>query len=382
MAEIILRNYPELKPFVLGDVQCTGTTLGSGAYGTVREVSVGAAAKTVLDLRRTETTDAKISEAQTQFLKECQLISTLRHPNIVQFLGISFFPDSQLPALVMERLVTSLHDLLDPNHPSPCGGLSPLPLFSIELKCSVLYDIASGLKYLHERSPPIVHRDLSAKNVLLSSDMVAKIADLGVARLLPRVRGALTMTKDPGSRVYMPPEASASTADDKKSKYDASIDIFSLGILTIFTISEIFPCDPLPSTYIEDQTKNLVPRTEIDRRSEYMRAVQDKLRASDQQHPKDHPLVQLIKQCLQNDPADRPGIQEVLGQIKKARVGFDGEDSERKKQNLVKSLQIKPRKEVAVIIHCHNYTPITSITRWGKIICMLNMPGPWTIHLK
>ena len=344
MAKIILRNYPELRPFVLGDVQCTGTVLGSGAYGTVREVSVGAAAKTVRDLQWTETTDAKITEAQTQFLKECQLISTLRHPNIVQFLGISFFPDSQLPALVMERLVTSLHNLLDPNHPSPCGGPSPLPLFSIELKCSVLYDIASGLKYLYERSPPIVHRDLSATNVLLSSDMVAKIADLGVARLLPRVRDALTMTKDPGSRVYMPPEASAPT---EKSKYDASIDIFSFGILTIFTIGEIFPCNPLPPTYIEDQTKNLVPRTEIDRRSEYMRAVQDKLQASDQQNPiEDHPLVQLIKQCLQNDPADRPGIQEVLLHIEKVREGFDGGDSERKKRKLVKSLQIKPRKQV------------------------------------
>ena len=350
MAEIILRNYPELKPFVLGDVQCTGTTLGSGAYGTVREVSVGAAAKTVRDLQWTETTDAKITEAQTQFLKECQLISTLRHPNIVQFLGISFFPDSQLPALVMERLVTSLHNLLDPNHPSPCGGSSPLPLFGIELKCSVLYDIASGLKYLHESSPPIVHRDLSAKNVLLSLDMVAKIADLGVARLIPRVRGALTMTKDPGSRVYMPPEA-------EKSKYDASIDIFSFGILTIFTISEIFPHNPEPPTYTEDahaidESKKLVARTEIERRHHYMRAVQHKLQASDQQHPvEDHPLVQLIKQCLQNDPSDRPGIQEVLAHIEKARVGFDGEDSESKKQKLVKALQIKPRKQVSLHIH-------------------------------
>ena len=59
--------------------------------------------------------------------------------------------------------------------------------------------------------------------------MVAKIADLGVARNLPAGRNAVTMTKGPGALVYMPPEAFAPTqSSNEKSKYDASIDIFSL----------------------------------------------------------------------------------------------------------------------------------------------------------
>ncbi|CAI8028548.1 hypothetical protein GBAR_LOCUS16268 [Geodia barretti] len=63
----------------------------------------------------------------------------------------------------MERLLTSLHDLLAPDPPPPSGAVTPLSFFSMALKCSVLYNVACGLAYLHERSPPVIHRDLSAE---------------------------------------------------------------------------------------------------------------------------------------------------------------------------------------------------------------------------
>ena len=132
-------------------------------------------------------------------------MSTLRHPHIVQFLGVCCFPDSRPPALVMERLLTSLHDLLAPE--IECQP-SPLSFFTLGLKSSVVHNIACGLTYLHERSPPVIHRDLSARNVLLNSEMVAKIADLGVAHIVPRMRAAATMTKAPGTGIYMPQKPS------------------------------------------------------------------------------------------------------------------------------------------------------------------------------
>ena len=232
-------------------------------YGSVEEVAVPVcgAAKKVHDLLPGS---PKIT---SQFAEELQLMSTLRHPNIVQFLGLCFFPGSRLPALVMERLLTSLHDLLDPEtddaQPPPPDAPRPLSLFTMGLKCRV----ASGLAFLHERTPPIIHRDLSAKNVLLTSELVGKIADLGVARIVPRMRAAATMTKAPGASVYMPPEAIApAESNEQKSKYDASIDIFSFGVVTIFTIGEVFPCDPLAPTHL-DESGMLV---ELQRRSEYM----------------------------------------------------------------------------------------------------------------
>ena len=341
MAECFLRDHPGLRPFVLSDVQLTGINIGGGAYGTVDEVafSVAAAAKTIHPILQ-----GGLSKAASEFVKECQLMSTLCHPNIVQFLGVTFFPGSRLPALVMERLLTSLHDLLEPNTPPPPEAIQPLAFFSMALKCSVLQDVACGLAYLHERLPPIIHRDLSARNVLLNSGMVAKIADLGVARIAPRT--AATMTKGPGASVYMPPEATApATSNTEKSQYDASIDIFSLGVVTIFTIGETFPCDPLAPNYVDEKSGLLVARTELQRRSKYMRFVNEKLRACGQLSA-DHPFIRLIQQCLQNLPAKRPVIHEVQRLLVEARACFGDRESACNRHDLVQALQTQPRNQV------------------------------------
>ncbi|CAI8042845.1 Probable serine/threonine-protein kinase DDB_G0271682, partial [Geodia barretti] len=335
-----LREHPGLRPFVLSDVQLTGHKIGSGAYGEVEEVvvSVGAAAKTIYAFLR----EAK---ASTEFVRECQLMSTLRHPNIVQFLGVAFFPGSRLPALVMERLLTSLHDLLAPDTPPPSGAVTPLSFFSMALKCSVLHNVACGLAYLHERSSPVIHRDLSARNVLLDSEMVAKIADLGVARIVPRVRAAATMTKGPGALVYMPPEAFAPTrSNTEKSKYDASIDVFSLGVVTIFTIGQVFPCDPLEHTYFDEKSGVLLGRTELQRRAEYMRYVNEQLRACGQLRG-DHPLIRLIQQCLHNFPPRGQVFVKCFVCWRRPELVFRDEGSERNKRELVRALQTQPRNQ-------------------------------------
>ena len=345
MADGFLHDHPELRPFVLSSVQLTGTTIGHGAYGSVEEVAIPVcgAAKKVHDLLLGS------SKITTQFAEELQLMSTLRHPNIVQFLGVCFFPGSRLPALVMERLLSSLHDLLDPEmddaHPPPTGP-RPLTFFKMGLKCSVLHNVASGLAYLHERSPPIIHRDLSAKNVLLTSELEVKIADLGVARIVPRMRAAATMTKAPGASVYMPPEAVApSAANTEKSKYDASIDVFSLGVITIFTLGETFPCDPLAHNYTDEESGVLIARSELQRRSRYMDNVNRQLRPCGQLCG-DHPLIRLIQQCLHNVPAKRPSIREVLHLIELARAGIRDDESERNKLELIRALQTQPRNHV------------------------------------
>ena len=345
MAEGFLHDHPELRPFVLSSVQLTGTTIGHGAYGSVEEVAIPVcgAAKKVHDLLLGS------SKITTQFAEELQLMSTLRHPNIVQFLGVCFFPGSRLPALVMERLLSSLHDLLDPEtddaHPPPTGP-RPLTFFKMGLKCSVLHNVASGLVYLHERSPPIIHRDLSAKNVLLTSGLVGKIADLGVARIVPGMRAAATMTKAPGASIYMPPEAVApSTSNTEKSKYDASIDVFSLGVVTIFTLGETFPCNPLAPNYADEESGVLIARSELQRRSRYMENVNRQLRACGQLRG-DHPLIRLIQQCLHNVPAKRPSIREVLHLIELARAGIRDDESERNKLELIRALQTQPRNQV------------------------------------
>ena len=349
MAGFLLRDSPELRPFLLPNVRQTGVKIGAGAYGSVEEVAVpGAicAAKKIHEvfLDRSEIPAAEIRKSTDQFVRECQLMSTLRHPHIVQFLGVCFFPGSRLPALVMERLLTSLHDLLSPETDPPLAPEAPKPFFPLSLKCSILHDVACGLAYLHERSPPIIHRDLSARNVLLNSGMVAKIADLGVARIMPGMRAvAATMTKGPGAIIYMPPEAMESKPGeekdeekDRKSKYNASIDVFSFGVVAIFTLAQTFPCDLLAPTYREGRQHKA--RTELDRRERYMTMIHKQLREN-------HPLLQVIEGCL-DFPEDRPSIRVVLRLLEEARTEVRSEQTDMNKLELLRALQTKSKNQV------------------------------------
>ena len=299
----LLRDYPELRAFQLQTVRLTGTRIGSGAYGSVEQGEIPGAVCAVKKIHdifqdRSEIPHAEMERAAGQFVEECRLMSTLRHPHIVLFLGICVLPGSRLPALVMERLLTSLHDLLETRPNIPLG-----------LKHSFLYDVAQGLCYLHSRYPPLIHRDLSARNVLLNSAMTAKIADLGVARIVPSLRVA-TMTKAPGASIYMPPEAL-----EDESRYDMTIDIFSLGVVAIFTLTQCFPHKVLSQVY-RDEHRRHVFRDELERRAEYMQKIYSQFRD-------DHPLVQMIKRCLKSFPEDRPTIHQVVRLLEQARGEID-----------------------------------------------------------
>ena len=95
---------------------------------------------------------------------------------------------------------------------------------------------------------------------------------VGVARIAPRMRAAATMTKGHGASVYMPPEATAPASSDKeKSTYNSSIDIFSLGVVTIFTVGETFPCVPLAPTYLDKDSGLVMGYSELQQQSKYMR---------------------------------------------------------------------------------------------------------------
>ena len=84
---------------------------------------------------------------------------------------------------MMERLNGSLDDLLE-----------TVPNILLALKRSMLEDVARGLLYLHTHDHQIIHRDLTAKNVLLTSSLVAKITDLGNSRIVNLQPGQLAQT--------------------------------------------------------------------------------------------------------------------------------------------------------------------------------------------
>ena len=171
-----------------------------------------------------DTDNAGMENVVDRYVQECQLMSDLRHPNIAIFLGLCFLTNCQLPVLVMERLNGSLDDLLE--------TVSDIPLV---LKRSILEDVSRGLLYLHKHTPQIIHRDLTAKNVLLTSSLVAKVTDFGNSRIvtLQPDQLARTLSRLPGTLVYMSPEALSSS-----SRYGPSLDVFSFGHLALTQVAQ------------------------------------------------------------------------------------------------------------------------------------------------
>ena len=294
-----LQDAPQLQRFVLHNVTLTGNHLGQGSYGCVEELDFNGlicAGKMIYEILIDPGNEGADDMVQ-KYYREVELLSTLEHSNIVKFYGICFLEAQagyalNLPVLVMERLLRSLDDLLENS-----------PNVSFDIKCSILQDVCRGLQYLHGLNPAIIHRDLTVRNVLLNSEMEAKIADMGNSRIVDFMpcQTARTMTKGvPGTAVYMPPEAF-----QVPPKYGSMLDLFSFGHLALFTMIQEFPGNLLPSTYEDPATGRLTPRDEIQRREAYMTTLRRKFGDS-------HALVQLVTQCLQFSPAKRPSASQAL----------------------------------------------------------------------
>ena len=223
-------------------------------------------------------------------------MSELRHPHIVQFLGVAYLPGSPIPVLLMEKLQTSLDNLLETS-----------PNIPLDVKVYLLTGTAQGVVYLHSRDPPIAHRDLTARNILIDSGLTAKIADLGVARMVNIQPGQLaaTMTAGPGNNLYMPPET---VQEEGATRYNTAIDIFSFGVVSLFTLTQTFPKDLKPATYRDPRTRRIVGRSEIERREHHIQPMQAAIGET-------HPLVKLTLDCLEYDPEDRPSAVEMLRRL-------------------------------------------------------------------
>ena len=104
-----------LRQFQLQGVRDTGRIIGNGSYATVKELEfrgLKCVGKKIHQILLVEVTPQERAATLQRFREECELLSHLHHPCVVQFLGVYFEDDSQLPVLVMEFLHTTLSDCL------------------------------------------------------------------------------------------------------------------------------------------------------------------------------------------------------------------------------------------------------------------------------
>ena len=252
----------------------TGLALGSGVYGSVVELELDGerVAGKVFKWSR-----SVMSEVQRRKLRdEIRMVLHLRHPNIVASKGVCFLPNIVLPVLLMEKLMTTLQDyILAPEN----------SMLLLQTKFSILHDTASGLHYLHNYKPAIIHRDLTPRNVLLDSEMTAKVSDFGNAVI-----------------VEMGETTTERMQSQSRPQIDTSIDILSFGYLALFTVLQKH-VQHRPPTY-KDSTEKQVHRSEEERREKYVTEAEQRL--------SDHQTVfVMIKKCL-NAPPNHPHTDELL----------------------------------------------------------------------
>ena len=257
----------------------------------------------------------------TDFQQEVFLMSQLRHhPNIVRLHGVCLFPR---PRMVLEFL--SHGDLFRYLHPTDEGNPENLqtfihpPSFPWKLRLLMALDIAKGMFVMHDHTPAIIHRDLRSPNIFISSlsegaSARVKVADFGLARMVaPSVSGALNTWQ------WVAPEV-LGMAGGGKPKYGTASDVYSFAICCWELATGGFPFDE----YNEVDSGNRVKDQAVTDLKN--RIATQNLRPSLLPSTDEAPVPgvncptafnELIEDCWQSNPNDRPSFREILQRFKK-----------------------------------------------------------------
>ena len=195
---------------------------GQGSFGVVYKAEcdlLACAAKTI----RSDVlavSDGSREDVIERVERMFEQLNQLRHPNIVQCLGVHRDNLTGLPILLMELAPENLTQFLQRNS-----------LLSNCVHFLVSYDVALALHYLHSNG--IVHCNLSANNILIFPSPRAKVADVDSPVIPSKNRSSQNAVPNRDASDYMPPEGS----DIRCEK----VDIFSMGVVMTQVITGEYP---------------------------------------------------------------------------------------------------------------------------------------------
>ena len=240
------------------EVLFSNNILGTGGWGYVKEATYRGRRVAAKCLH-----EAIVSpHNQELFAKEMKISARCRHRNLVEFIGA--VPDHPT-IIVIELMDCTLRAALANRRATP-NHIHPISM-----------DIAQGLLYLHGIEPhPLIHRDVSASNVLLkatTNGWIAKLSDLGSAQFVN-----LAKTAGPGCPLYSAPEVQQACQQTVK------MDVYSFGVLLIEMLTREIPTGSIEALVRSVQLK--WPR-----------------------------FVPLITSCTLNDPKQRPSMRQVIDQL-------------------------------------------------------------------
>ncbi|TQD86183.1 hypothetical protein C1H46_028259 [Malus baccata] len=197
--------------------------LGTGGFGSeyrgTRSDGIDIAVK-VFNLQ--------LEGAFKSFDKECEMLSNIRHRNLIKI--ISSCDELDFKALILQLM---------PNGSLENWLYSPNRSMTILQRLDIMKDVALALEYLHHGcSIPIVHCDVKPSNILLDDDMVAHVADFGIARLIGG-GDSMTETMTLATLGYMAPEYGMEGSVSTRG------DVYSFGVVLMETFTKRKPTDEM-----------------------------------------------------------------------------------------------------------------------------------------
>ncbi|EGC33072.1 roco8, ROCO family protein [Dictyostelium purpureum] len=223
-----------------------------------------------------------------EFRREVWLMSGLSHPNIVQMKGFCFEPYS----IIMEYMNLGNLSIYLKKKKEEGQQLS----WSLVLKIAI--DIASGMAFLHNITPPLVHRDLKSPNILLATDpndpsnIIAKLSDFGLSRTV--VQSFVSKVVD--NPTWLAPEVL------KGFEYNEKGDIYSYGMILWELYHMELPFEEFDFKFMSTLEDNILSglRPSINQNCNRMYAS-------------------LITKCWSSDPNLRPSFNSILKSLKEIK---------------------------------------------------------------
>lgn len=228
-------------------------------------------------------------------MNEISILSHLRHPNLVLFLG----------ACTEGGKLILLSEFMDGGNLEEFVSQHGRVPFKSMLSWS--QDLGQALCFLHNCSPKIIHRDLKPANLLLTQGRL-KVADFGLSSGYYAMQGGqagYVMTGMTGSIRYMAPEVSNVDCDGK-SAYNENVDIYSTAMIMWYMCVGERPFGDLNCELVTVGTcKGLRPD---------LSSIQSR------KGPVGPMMAEIISRCWAADPNERWSAQELVRAVREARL--------------------------------------------------------------
>ncbi|CAD8156776.1 unnamed protein product [Paramecium pentaurelia] len=263
--EKLLINYQEIKQ---------GSQIGKGSYGIVfKGIWLGQDVAIKSYCKRKD--EQKHKQLMADFLKEVQVISNLRHPNIVLYMGVCIKRHNFY--LITEYMENG--SLYDHIHKRKTKNLNFI---------QIIEDITLGMNNLHGRR--IMHCDLKSSNVLIDQNWNVKLCDFGLSRIKSKKTKSMI-----GTPHWMAPEIMRGEPYTEKS------DVYSFGMILWEIITGKIPYENLSITQIIGTVGWGHTQVEIPQFS-------------------NPPILAILaKDCLQRDSSQRPTFAKILERIQESQ---------------------------------------------------------------